>query len=245
MVAILQIAFAIIGVLIPVSLLNQKRGLHAVAGIVAGHLKCFNWGETIVEWLHFLALAVAGYTLMEGSGHSDPHHWRTQAMYTLAYYYCVQTVCAFISSFLRQCANSMKVIESGQNLASVEHHEMLIGQVVVCLVMVEYLYITDQNYMDFMIQVVFAVVAVAATVSMTTAISVGCKALHYMVKPPWHKVVKYAKGSPGGLIHLWHKMKEWIAAMMAAAGTSCQPQPRRSTVSPDPHKLAGVKQTMS
>lgn len=220
MVTILQSMFAVIGIFFPVFLLNQGRGPKVMIAIILDLLQRFDWGKAFVEWLHLMALAVAGYTLIEGFGHSDAHHWRASAMNTLAYYYRVQTVCAFVSSFLRQCANIRRliiIVGGTQNQAETSgdrHGEMLVGQVVVCVVMVEYLYVTDQNYLDFLIQVVFAVIAVAATVSMTIIISVGCKALHYLLTPLWHAFVVYGTQIPQVLIHLWRKMRKWVTIML-------------------------------
>jgi hypothetical protein len=214
MVTILQSMFAVIGLFSPVFLLNRGRGPKVMIAIILGLLQRFDWGKAFVEWLHLMELAVAGYTLIEGYGHSDARHWRASAMNTLAYYYRVQTVCAFVSSFLRQCANIRRLIiiaggtQNQAETSSDRHREMLVGQVVVCVVMVEYLYVTDQNYLDFLIQVVFAVIAVAATVSMTIIISVGCKALHYLLTPLWHAFVVYGTQIPQVLIHLWRKMRK-------------------------------------
>ena len=236
MVTFLQSMLAVIGLLLPVFLLSRGRGRKVMIDITLDLLQRFDWGKTFVEWLHLMTLAVAGYTLIEGYGHSDAHHWRATAMNTLAYYYRVQTVCAFVSSFLRQCANIWRLItivggtQNQAKTSSDKHREMLVGQVVVCVVMVEYLYVTDPNYLDFLIQVVFAVIAVAATVSMTIIISVGCKALHYFLIPLLHTFVVYGKQIPHVLAHSWHKMKKWVTTIMltsviAAPVSSSQPQP--------------------
>lgn len=195
MVVIEQIAFAVTGILLPLHFLCRTQGINNVAPIARKLLKHLNWGATFVEGLHLLALATAGYLLVEGYGRSGD--WKISAMNTLAYYYRVQTGCAFVSSFLRQFANSMKLIvgkgdtsasEKQTKVGNEKHVEMLIGQVVVCVVMVEYLYLTDTDYLDFMIQVVFGVVTVAITVSMSIVISVGGASLWYIVKPVLRKM---------------------------------------------------------
>lgn len=232
MVVVLQIAFVTICLVIPFYLLHRSRSegqTRVVARSTAKHLKDLTWGGTCVEYLHLITLGAAGYLLVEGFGHSDPHNWRASIMNTLAYYYRVQTACAFVSSFLRQCANSMKLISDGEGFKTSshdKHRETLIGQVVVCIIMVEYLYLTDELYMEFMIQVVLGVVTVAVTFSMSVVIFVGGKSLRYIVKT------------------LLNKKKSQVAFTMGhdpAAGS--QTSPSNSAPSPAPDPVAGCPQT--
>jgi len=215
MVLIQLAAFVVLAILIPVYYLNRSQSFGTMAPLTRQRLQCLNWGATFVESLHLLALAVAGSLLVEGYGHTGD--WRTSCMDTLAYYYRVQTACTFVASLLRQCADSIKssrlTVQNGNNVPTEEEKEeekepteeekereeekkekkklpveMLIGQGVVCVVIVEYLYLTDDDYLNFMIQVVFGVVTVAVTFTMSTIIDFGGSSLGSIVKALWKEL---------------------------------------------------------